>query len=1030
MSYSKYPKGSEWREWDLQIHTPFSALNNGFGSDFDTYAQRMLTLAFEKRIAVIGVTDYFCIEGYKALKNLISDSQRLSNLVGPEVAQFTSQVTFLPNVEFRGFPIPDSEGKEHRVNFHVIFSDDLAIDDIEQRFFLDLRFTIEGNPQGTDEQWALTLANLELVGKRLKAQHKQFQKFGDLYVGMMNAAIDHTKLTKVLENKPSIFKDKYLFCLASDEDLNRYRWDGQGHLTRKILIQKSHLLFTSNGETRLFALGKKHTTPDDFLREFKSLKACVHSSDAHSYERLFEPEGERHTWIKADPTFLGLRQVLNEPEDRVLIGAVPASLERRKTALTRIIDSVVIRKSANASTPEAWFDVSLSLNQELIAVIGNKGSGKSALADVLGLLGNTPRFESFSFLRDDRFRDPKDNKAKQFQTSLTWADSTSEGPISLDKNPLPQSVEKVKYIPQNYLEEICNEISLGKGSRFYSELQQVIFSHVPEAERQGFSSLDELLEYRSEETQRAIDLLVIELSNINKEIVSVEDQLTSQFQRTLESQLNEKRRELESHDKSKPKEIPKPEEDISTKEEAKQTTAQLTKKQETLKSLEDQIVSLRTGDSRLIRQQSIADKLLQRIQTIERQLKKVIEESKNDFEELGLKQEEIISYSINTMPISNRISSIEQERKKIADQLDGKRSESIEKQRLDTVKEIEQLQARLSAPQQNYQNYLGQLKQWQIKRDGIVGNDQLVGSIKYLEKQIIDLADLPKKLSRLQSQRNKKTLEIYREKQKLRDYYSSYYGAVQVFLSQHPIAKTEGFKLTFNVSIVQDRFADSFLQHVHQRKFGPFAGLEEGTGELRRLLDSTNFDSPLGMLRFTRKLFEIMTLHEGKRIEVKDQLLQSSSIVALYDFVFSLGYLSPIYNLRWDKRALEQLSPGERGNLLLIFYLLVDRDDIPLVIDQPEENLDNQTVYKTLVPCIKDAKKRRQIVMVTHNPNLAVVCDAEQVIYSEIQKDRGNTVTYISGSIEDPIINKKVIDVLEGTRPAFDKRDATYSLIK
>jgi len=120
------------------------------------------------------------------------------------------------------------------------------------------------------------------------------------------------------------------------------------------------------------------------------------------------------------------------------------------------------------------------------------------------------------------------------------------------------------------------------------------------------------------------------------------------------------------------------------------------------------------------------------------------------------------------------------------------------------------------------------------------------------------------------------------------------------------------------------------------------------------------------------------------------------------------------------------LSPGERGNLILIFYLLVDRDDIPLVIDQPEENLDNQTVVRTLVPCMKDAKKRRQIVMVTHNPNLAVVCDAEQVIYAEINKQLDNEVTYISGSIEDPVINKKIVDVLEGTRPAFDKRDSKY----
>jgi uncharacterized protein (DUF736 family) len=62
----------------------------------------------------------------------------------------------------------------------------------------------------------------------------------------------------------------------------------------------------------------------------------------------------------------------------------------------------------------------------------------------------------------------------------------------------------------------------------------------------------------------------------------------------------------------------------------------------------------------------------------------------------------------------------------------------------------------------------------------------------------------------------------------------------------------------------------------------------------------------------------------------------------------------------------------------------------------------------------------------THNPNLAVVCDAEQVICAEIQKESGSAVTYMSGSIEDPVINRRIVDVLEGTRPAFDKRDDKY----
>lgn len=274
--------------------------------------------------------------------------------------------------------------------------------------------------------------------------------------------------------------------------------------------------------------------------------------------------------------------------------------------------------------------------------------------------------------------------------------------------------------------------------------------------------------------------------------------------------------------------------------------------------------------------------------------------------------------------------------------------------------------------------------------------------------------------------RNRKSLQIFQAKRKLRDYYAAYYGAVQAFLDTHPIAASEQFQLAFNVTIVQSGFLEKFLDKIDQRRIGPFSGIEEGSIELARLLEATNFDSPLDTIRFTRKLMEMMSQHDGRRLDIREQLAHDTSIQDLYEFIFSLRYLSPIYNLELEGRNLEQLSPGERGNLLLIFYLLVDRDDVPLVIDQPEENLDNQTVFNTLVPCVKDAKKRRQIIMVTHNPNLAVVCDAEQIICAEIHKDQDNEVVYISGSIENPVINKKLLDVLEGTRPAFDKRDSKY----
>jgi hypothetical protein len=93
---------------------------------------------------------------------------------------------------------------------------------------------------------------------------------------------------------------------------------------------------------------------------------------------------------------------------------------------------------------------------------------------------------------------------------------------------------------------------------------------------------------------------------------------------------------------------------------------------------------------------------------------------------------------------------------------------------------------------------------------------------------------------------------------------------------------------------------------------------------------------------------------------------------------------------------------------------------MPLIIDQPDDNFDNKSVYEILVRFLRRAKKRRQIVNVTHDPNLAVVADAEQIIHVTIDKKNQNDFDYFTGSIENPQINARVVDILEGTRTAFD----------
>lgn len=1022
-----YPRGSEWRKWDLQVHTPFSALNNGFGNDFPAYAKQLIERACKDDIAVVGVTDYFTIQGYTELKALLAADTALTALVGSDLAERAAKILFLPNIELRlSTIVRNPKGADSRVNFHVFFSDSVSPAHIEEHFLRELKFTADANTGSEDEKWALNPQNLAELGKRLKAQHANFQGQTDMFVGMMNAIVDHSEVSKILEGKPSFFKDRYLLCLPCDEDISKCSWDGQGHLARKLLIQKSHMLLSSNDGTRAFALGKRHASLDDFKTEFKTLKPCIHSSDSHTFEEMFCPDKGRHTWIKADPTFYGLRQILNEPEDRVFVGDVPPSLIRAGRHATRVATTVEVKKTAAATTTEKWFDTSLPLNNELVAVIGNKGSGKSALSDILGLLGNTPRYESFSFLTPAKFRRPKNNKSRQFEAFLTWADGTTDSVPSLDVNPSPDAVEKVKYIPQSYLEDICNEIGAGKGGRFYNELQQVIFSHVPEVERLGFATLDELLTHRSEETNQAIAQFVANLRERNALIVATEERTLPQHRKAIEAQLAEKNRELDAHIAARPADTPKPDADPAALQRSKAATEELEKRQAELKVIELEIAALRASDLAAAKKHSTTEKLAGKLKNLERHVAAFLAEAKPEFDELGIAPSDVVTFEVKPTAIAALLKALVTERAEIALKLSSDASGGPEFKRKALAAAIEDLQAQLSAPQRAYQAYLQSLKDWEAGKSKIIGADDALGSIKYLQKQLSDLDGLPSYLRTLRKQRDRKVLEIFREKQKLRAYYETYYGAVQSFLKLHPLAASERFQLTFNVSMSGSGFSEGFLGRLNRRKVGPFMGDEEGAAEMKRLLDNANFDSALGTLRFTRALFAKMTKRDGKALLVKDQLRQGVTVQEIYDFVFSLEFLSPIYNLQWDRKGLEQLSPGERGNLLLIFYLLVDQDDIPLVIDQPEENLDNQTVFKTLVPCIKDAKTRRQIVMVTHNPNLAVVCDAEQIICAEMQKDHENAVTYISGSIEDPTINGRIVDILEGTRPAFDKRDDKY----
>jgi hypothetical protein len=139
-------------------------------------------------------------------------------------------------------------------------------------------------------------------------------------------------------------------------------------------------------------------------------------SDAHAFSTSQNKDriGNCFTWIKANPTFQGLRHAVAEFEQRVFVGDTPPKRLLVTSNRTKYASAVTIRKKTGSALQEKWFDVHVPLNHDLVAIIGNKGSGKSALADVAALVGNTRNFGSFSFLNEKRFRNQRTKLASQF----------------------------------------------------------------------------------------------------------------------------------------------------------------------------------------------------------------------------------------------------------------------------------------------------------------------------------------------------------------------------------------------------------------------------------------------------------------------------------------------------------------------------------------------------------------------------------------------------------------------------------------
>ena len=487
-------KGSEWRRWELHIHTPDTQKNDNFtGSSseekWEKYYQDISTYIGSgddplKAVAVIAITDYLSIDNYK---KVIADNKLP-----------TSVKLVLPNVEMRIQPIAN----DSPINIHFVFNPDI-ISSIESRFFSKINFRYSSTTFSASHSELIRLGNtIDSSLEGLAAYKKGIEQFVPSF----------DKIQEVFSNDRELRDNTIIFVSNSSTDgvsgavnhsdyLDGFQGDSQLKAFRQSIYKFVDGIFSATPSDIKYFLGKKSNCPVEVVaKECGSLKPCVHGSDAHKNEEIFEPDQQKYCWIKADTTFNGLKQILYEPEERVKISQTLPDYK----AEYYVIDKVEF-------IDEDFQDEPINFNENLTFIIGCKSTCKSILlhnlANAIDPLQVKEKVEKSSPI----------NKNIQ-NISVTWKDGKKD------------ESRKIVYIPQTYL----NRLSDAKEST--TEIDRIIQDIVwidAEAKSTYTSMLQSIKDYKS-----TLNMSILGLIENHKEINSLrEDKKEIGDQEGIEAQI-------------------------------------------------------------------------------------------------------------------------------------------------------------------------------------------------------------------------------------------------------------------------------------------------------------------------------------------------------------------------------------------------------------------------------------------------------------------------------------------------------------
>lgn len=654
--------------------------------------------------------------------------------------------------------------------------------------------------------------------------------------------------------------------------------------------------------------------------------------------------GSNFVWIKADPTFDGLRQIVFEPDERVRIQAHDPYEDRSKI----FFNSITLSGSTNFIVP----DFKLPLNRELIAIIGGRGSGKSAFLD------------TFAFLNEEHLKVDQ-NKKKKIIEYYRDNEGRSEPPPTFSLSVVLIDKDGAEHDSQKILSDSTN--------------LELPFLYLGQEQLSGIATND------FELTRTVCQLIGIDVNEIGQEALVLKG-------RTVLSDAENTKKLLD---------------DIVTRYVALGYTDKT-----------DIETWIRSYLTKLTEQQK---------RLSSKETRKILEDI-NKKTEHGLKlkdlneKAELLLLELKDIPVNQIIKSFNVNLKKLY--VDFPQLTAIDPSQ--HAKVLQELKKKIKTDMDALRKEIIDQKQELIKQgikedvnSLLQASENLQRQINSVEKDLQSYTDGQARLKSLHIQKGTLLSDIKESLEQLRDIITSAFSDFkQSRADSSPEEKElfekiiQGIGVEGQILFDQKAFAKAVLaNYIDNRKI-------PNEVELRKIIAGENPDGTAKEFNFDNLSVWVQT----------DLTLQScfnrGGLKGITEFIFTEWpkYLMVRAVAKLNGKPTEILSIGQRGTLLLKVYLATSTAKQVFIIDQPEDNLDNGFIMNELVPLIRRAKRARQIIMSTHNANLVVNADAEQIIVARLDQGDG----YFSGSIENPEINKNIRDILEGGEEAFRQRERKY----